>query len=517
MISRALSCAPLIAVALCTNVRAQAPAPAAEPTPPAAEPPTAVPAGTAVDGPQLASAADLKVEGVEPVPGGLTADATAQRALAASSDLQQKRADLAAAEAKIRQTTIQFFPQLVIRGSYTRLSPVAQRFGQGALVGASNPGPLSVGPCPNGTGQCVLDAEDAPVGAAAFDIENLENNYSVSASLTIPLSDYVLRLSDAASSAQASKRAASLALEAERARVATDARVLYYNWLRAHGQVFVASKALERSRARLQDVQAAFSVGSQTQADVMRIEALVANAELALTQAESLRQLTRAQLAIIMSDQGPADYRIGEGVPPTPSAPAPSEQNGHALIREAFASRLELKALGATLEALHEGEDAARAGAWPRIDAVGDATYANPNQRFFPPRQEWNATWSVGVVASWNVGETFLSGARGDELAAQSANVSGQRVRMEAAIAAQVVSAALDLRTAQAALVTSETTVKAAEEAYRVTADRFRVGRATTTDMVTAETDLLGAKQTQINARIDGAIAALRLKQALGR
>jgi outer membrane protein TolC len=50
-----------------------------------------------------------------------------------------------------------------------------------------------------------------------------------------------------------------------------------------------------------------------------------------------------------------------------------------------------------------------------------------------------------------------------------------------------------------------------------VTADRFRVGRATTTDMVTAETDLLGAKQTQINARIDNAIATLRLQNALGR
>ena len=71
--------------------------------------------------------------------------------------------------------------------------------------------------------------------------------------------------------------------------------------------------------------------------------------------------------------------------------------------------------------------------------------------------------------------------------------------------------------TAQAALHTSDTTVRAAEEAYRVTSDRFRVGRATTTDMVTAETDLLGAKQSQINARIDSAIAGLRLQHALGR
>jgi outer membrane protein TolC len=505
-------------------------APAATPAAPAAQPaagsgPTAVPAGAtdaatspaaAADTTALRAPEDFKIEGVEPEAGGLTADATSQRAIAASSDLMQRRAELEQANAKIRQTTIQFFPQLVVRGSYTRLSPVAVEFGQGALVGAQNAGRLEVGACPGGMGQCVLDSAGQPVGAASFEIENLEDNYAVGASLTIPLSDYILRLSDAATSAQASRRAARYSLAAERARVDTDARVLYYNWLRAHGQVYVAQKALERTRARLQDAQAAFSVGSLTQADVMRIEALVANGQLALEQAESLRQLTRAQLAIIMSDMGPADYHVGEAVPPS-AVDAPAEGSAHPLIAEAWGKRYELKALDSTIEALENGQSAARAGGYPRIDAVGDATYANPNQRYFPPKQDWNATWSVGVVASWNVGETFLSGARGDELAAQTENLRGQRVRLEALIASQVVSAVLDLRTAQAALQTSEITVRATEEAYRVTADRFRVGRATTTDMVTAETDLLGAKQTQINARIDSAIAGLRLQQALGR
>jgi outer membrane protein TolC len=217
-----------------------------------------------------------------------------------------------------------------------------------------------------------------------------------------------------------------------------------------------------------------------------------------------------------MSDMGPADYRIGEAVPAA-SPELPATGSAHPLIAEAWSKRLELKALDATIVALQNGEDATRSGAWPRIDAVGDATYANPNPRYFPPRQEWNATWSVGVQATWNVGQTFLSGARGDELGAQTENVRSQRERMEAVIASQVVSAVLDLRTAQAALQTSETTVRAAEEAYRVTSDRFRVGRATTTDMVTAETDLLGAKQSRINALIDSAIAGLRLQHALGR
>jgi outer membrane protein len=488
------------------------PAPAATPAPALA--PEQVPAASEVS---PATADQIEIEGLDVQPGGLTSDETARRALAASSEVMQKHAQLEEANAKIAQTLYQFFPQLTLRASYTRFSPVSAQFGSGGIVATQNAGPLHVGACPNNMpGQCVVDSGDKPAISAAFNIRYLPNNYAVGASMVIPLSDYALRLANASDSAKASQRAAQYAEEATKLRVQTDARVLYLNWLRAHGQVSIAKKALDRNRARLEDVRVAVSVGTATNADSLRLEALVANSEQTVQQAESFRDLVEAELVIIMSDVGAtAPYRVGESVPAV-DLPVLDRNGVHKAAMAALQRRLEVKAIDATQTALDSGESAVRVGVWPRLDAVGDLTYANPNQRYFPPQQQWNATWSLGVVATWNYADVFLNGARGDEIAAQAAGARAQRIGITAVIAQEVVAAELDVGKAQTALKTSEVATRAAEEAYRVTTDLFRVGRATTTDLIGSETELLGAKLDNTNARIDLAIAALRLRHATG-
>src|SRR5690606_3758747 len=144
-----------------------------------------------------------------PVPGGLTAEVVAERSLASSHTVRARLAELDAARARLDQTTAQFFPRLTLRASYTRLSPVSAELG-GALVGAGNPGLLSTGPCPGGGGgDCVLDAAGQPVGAAEFAIESFEDNYALTAQLSVPISDYILRLSSAAAGAAANRKARS--------------------------------------------------------------------------------------------------------------------------------------------------------------------------------------------------------------------------------------------------------------------------------------------------------------------
>jgi outer membrane protein len=462
------------------------------------------------------SSAEFAIEGINIERGGLTADETARRALATSSSVREKSAQLAAARARIRQTTIEFFPKLSLRASYTRLSPVESSFGPGALVGAGNPGPLTTGPCPTG-GACVLDAAGNPVGASPVDIEFLEDNYAVGANLSVPLSDYVVRLADAAAAASSSRQAAQYALQAEQRKVQTDARVLYYQWLRARAQVYIAGRAVERTRARLADAQAASAVGRLSNADVLRFEAQAASIELARQQAEALRLLTEAQLAILMDDDSGAAYAVGQSVPPVDDSAPIDAAASRRLLSEALATRLELKAIDASARALAHGENAARAGALPRLSAVGEAAYANPNPRYFPPLRAWQETWSVGLVASFDVADPFLSDARGDEIAASGEAARNQRRALRAAIANEVVAAQVEISKARAATAASATLLRAAEESYRVTTDLFQVGRATPTDVLDAESELFGAKLQTTNARIDSVISALQLAHALGR
>jgi outer membrane protein TolC len=217
-----------------------------------------------------------------------------------------------------------------------------------------------------------------------------------------------------------------------------------------------------------------------------------------------------------MRDEGGGEYRIGQGVPEL-EAPATTPELARKRIAEALQNRLELKAVDAAARALDRGEDAARAGGWPRLEGVADGTYANPNPRYFPPQEQWKATWSAGVQATFQLDAPFLSDARADEIAAQRESTRGRRTGLVGAIANEVVTAQADVMKARAALVAGETSVRASQESYRVTTDRFQVGRATPTDLIDVESELLAAKLTVVNARIDLVIAALQLDHALGR
>lgn len=472
-----------------------------------------------------------ELEALRPVPGGLTGREVAERAVRASPAVRAKREELALANAQIRQTTIQFFPRFTLNATYTRLSPVSAGFGSGALVGALNPGALSVAPCPSGMGQCVVDSQGVPVGASQFAIEYPNNNYALSATLTVPLSDYVLRLSHAAAAANASRAAARYAIAAERLRVRTEAHVLYLNWIRSKAQVSITDKALERVQARLKDAQAAFTAGSASRADVLRVEALLRNTELDRERALELRQLTEQQVAIAMGvaqAEAPAaeparagaghagTFRIGEDV----MAPLDARAGAHSLAANtssALSRRLELRTLTETVRSFRRGAESVRALGLPRVSAFGDITYANPNQRFFPPAEEWNATWAAGVSASFTINDAFQHGAAADELEANAASLSAQESALRDGIRQEVAAAHYELKRALLAITTTEQAVRAAEEAYRVMTDLYQVGRATTTDLIEAEADLLQARLGHANARIDARSAAVRLTHATGR
>lgn len=494
--------------------------PPGAPAAPATQPPAAAAEGGFASR-SLPAAGRTTVEGLEPQAGGLTADEVARRALIASASVKEKRAQLEAANEKITQTTFQFFPRTTLLASYTRTSPLSVGFGSGALVGALNPGVLGSGPCPPGVTppagatQCVVDAQGAPVGAQAFALTFPNDNYVLSARISVPLSDYVLRIADAAAASSSSRDAAKLFLEAEKMKVTSDARALYFNWLRARAQAEIAKNAVERTRARLEDARATFAVGQISKADLLRIEALVANTDLVATRADSMVSLTTGQLAIVMDDARPG-YKVGEGIPEPHDVPEAAQKVGD-LIAEAQLHRLEVHAIDETTKALTRGASATRAAALPKIDAVGDVTYANPNPKYFPPAAEWHTTWSVGVQATWSVGDTFVSSAAARELDANSRATLAQKKALHAGIAQEVLSAYLDLTRARAAFDSQRAALAAAEEGYRVTTDLFRAGRATSTDLVISESELLDAKLGDVNARIDLTIATIALRHATAR
>jgi outer membrane protein TolC len=294
-----------------------------------------------------------------------------------------------------------------------------------------------------------------------------------------------------------------------------DAQVVFWEWVRARARVAIAEQSLESTRARLKDAEPAYQLGSITRADLMRLQALVASTEQVVLEARSYAELAQVQIALMIGEPAPlAPYPLGQDIT---RLPAPLPGNLELWTREALASRYESQALEESARSMKLGACALRSGAWPRLEAFGDVTLANPNQRYFPPERAWHHTWSVGAAASWTLGDAISSGAAARELEAQSRALSAQRAALHDGIRQEVAASALEQTRASGALTSAERGLPAAQEAYRVATDLYRFGKATTTEVIEAETDLLRARLNELDARVGVHIAHARLTHAVGR
>jgi outer membrane protein TolC len=457
-------------------------------------------------------------EAFTPKAGGLTANQVAKRAVASSHTIAAKQAELRAAAAEVDSAMYQFIPKVTLKASYTRLSRVVANLGNGYSLGASGQGPYVIGDIRNQDGeltgqQGLIDENGNPVQGGRFSFPVIRNSYSLSAALSVPLSDYVLRMSNSIEGTKENREAAELNIKAERQKAEGDARVAFFNWVRAIGQVAVTEKSIDRVRARLKDAQASFTVGLVTKAEVLRLEAQVAATEAGLESARGFRDLAAQQLAVIMNDKQ-AEYDLGEDVLGQP-AKQPIEPLDK-LVEEAFSRRLELQALSHTVESLDKAESVVRAGALPRLDGFADYTYANPNQRYMFDKA-WHGTWSAGVMLSWSPNDMLTNSASGNKYKANRETVEANRRAIAQGVRMEVTAAYTDGRRAAAELEAAKRSAEASQAAYDTAIQLYRVGKATTAELIDSEAELVNSNLRLINAHIDTKVAETKLARSLGR
>ncbi|HEX6276037.1 MAG TPA: TolC family protein, partial [Polyangiaceae bacterium] len=389
--------------------------------------------------------------------GGLTADEVARRALRTSPSVRARGEELLAAAADVDRAVSAYVPEVVLGASYTRLSDTS-----GPALALPNLPPL--------------------------DFQTPLDQYALTASLSVPVSDYFFRVRPNHEGAKLGETAANEQLRAEKQTAAADARLAYYDWVRARLNLVVARQALAQAEGHLADSRTGLAAGTLSQADVLRIESEVARSELLVTSSQNLAELTEEQLRTIMHDDPRRGYRIGEDV----RQPAPTKNTSRLeeLWAEAQRSRPELRALDAQRGALEWTTAADKAQYGPRLDLVGGAAYANPNSRIFPPEDAFRGSWEAGARLTWVISDvpgtaaTVRGGeARSRALAAERAAL-GDRIRLE------VMSAFQERAEARVAEGTTMRRLVSAEESYRTRRLLFQNGRATTVELLDAETDL---------------------------
>ena len=449
---------------------------------------------------------DARLKALVGRPGGLTSDEVGRRAETSSFDVRARQKDVEAASAGVDQALVAYFPRLTLLGRYTRLSPLDS-------VPLGGGGGFSVGT----TAQPGLIPAGAPlVSLPPYSFPVLVDNYLLQASLTVPISDYFLRISQAYGAAEHTERGAQLNERATRLKVASDAKLFYYAWVRAKLQVVVGEQALAQSEGHLKDAKAGFEARTVSKADVLRVESQVASSELLLLRARNLADLYEHQVRVALHDDLTKRYEIGEDV----QGEAPSVDGATslaAMIAEAMDRRLEVRALDETAWSLKNQAKSTRGAYYPRLDAFGDLIYANPNNRIIPQEQVFRGTWDVGLSVTWTPTDVGVSVAQSRSLEARAASTEAQKAALVDTLRVEVMREQQAFREAELSLQTTGRGLAAAEESYRVRKELFAHGRATSVELTDAETDLTRARLEAINARLDLRVARVRLLHALGR
>jgi len=420
---------------------------------------------------------DVLAETLRPVPAGLTLEAVAEQAMATSHTVAVKRTEIEAAAAELDQALVAYFPTATLTASYTRLSPVDNTL-------------------------------------AGFAIPSVLNNYSFTAGLVVPVSDYLLRLSQAYASASKSEQAKRIEAQAEQLKVAADAKVALLDWVRAKGQRAVATMAVEQSRAHVAQTEALLEVGVAARADLLRLQAQVADAEHLERTAGVVEALAAKQLRTLLHIDDATAISSGVDVlnPPT-EAPRRLVQ----LERQALSQRLELKALDLNERALDEADTAAHAAYYPRVDAFANTLLANPNPRIFSQSDQFDLTWNVNVRLTWIINESFATAGATRATSARRDAVRSQKSILADAIKLEIARAHLDGERARSALLASDRKEVALEAALDAWLERYKLGKARSTDLVDAETELTRARLQRVDAHIDLLVALVRLDHAVGR
>jgi len=447
------------------------------PKPPAPKPP--VPAAPAAADDMAAFDHDLDTLFST---GGLTSDQAASRAGGASPTVRRKAAELEAAVAQLDAAELARVPVVSGKLSYTRLS-----FIQPVVL---------------------------PVGGMNFLITSLQNASLGEAQLVVPLSDYVLRYPKLINAARLGAEIARIDKRSSEVGAGQDARLAYYEWVRAKLQVLISKRQLVQVQKTLDQMRALAEVQRLTKADLMRVESQEADAEQVVDQLENLAALREEQLRLLIGAADGEPLAIGEDIRVDIQAPGAAPLDD--LVGAAKHQRLEFKAIDTGIQAKESQRAAEQANLYPRLSAFAVADYANPNQRVFPQQDVFKFTWSIGAQLTWTLNDALLSRTTDRRIAAEADELRADRENLERGTRIEVLSAQQAVAIAAHALLTSQKGLAAAEEGYRVRKELLNADRATALELVDAETELTRSRIAALNARVDLRVARSQLDHALG-
>jgi outer membrane protein TolC len=383
------------------------------------------------------------------------------------------------AEAKAREISAGLYPSLKLQAGYTQLSEVPE---------FKIPLPGSI---------------------VAFPV--ILDTYSTRLSLQQPLFTG-WKLQGAVNQAEYNAEAARMEVERDRTELIYSIKQAYWNLYRAQAVRRVMEENLAALATHLEDANNLLKQGMLTMNEVLRVRVQHSQAELMEADAENQVEIARLALNSLIGISLETRVLLASQLTPTTKEyPALKE-----LLDRAVSNRAEMRSALARVRAAEAGVTSAKGGWFPQVVLLGGYTYARPNPRVFPAKDEFKDTWDLGVMLQFDVWNNLTSLHQVTAARTHYEQMKDAHEGLRDAITLDVTQSYLNYQQAQRRIVLAELSLNQAAESYRITSEKFKLGLSLNADLLDAEVALLQAKLQLTQAHVEHELAHARLNKAIG-
>lgn len=344
------------------------------------------------------------------------------------------------------------------------------------------------------------------------------NTYSARVSLQQPLFTG-FKLSSNAHSADLLARAAVLDSENEKADLTLNIAVAYWTLYQSGRMKEFVEANVARLEAIEVDTKNLMRVGLATRNDLLKVQLQISNARIMRIDAANDHRLAMMMLNNLIGLPLETELRVGSlpQMPErTPEEPAQNSRAFEAYAERAWANRPDVRAMHTRVDASLDMVRAAQGNWWPHLFLTAGYTYARPNLRYQPTRDEFKGTWDIGVQLQFNVWNWGATARQTEQAAAALRQSEVAFEHLKENVALDVQRHILALARSKEKVAIAQLSVEQAHEHQRMTRDKYQQGLATSSDMLEANVAMLQAETAFSAALVEFQIAQARRDKTLG-
>jgi outer membrane protein TolC len=279
----------------------------------------------------------------------------------------------------------------------------------------------------------------------------------------------------------------------------------YGRVLRADAEATAAEAAVLAAEEDVRTAEARLEAGTATDADVLSMQAHLAEMRARSIDGAGEKRIARAELNRVMNRPLDSDIVQEQAAAVAASVPGSAASNMQAAQR-----RPEVEQAALAVDLADAMRTRARSALLPEI-AVQAGYEWNDGRRGRPV-----SSWVTGASVRLNLFSGGAHVARMREAAHAAERARAERQRTAAAVEVELVTAVEQLAAARARESVGRAAVLQARESQRIIRDRFEAGMAPTSDVIRAARAVLDAEAQRVRAIVDVMDGEAALKRATG-